>query len=148
NESGAVTVTRGQPGIARPSEPGIGAAQRCNSSATAQPFQFVIRLRKDQRKSDRTGLLVVRRVGRRTGGRPAEAGHYMQMETALELRQLEPPSGVARPISYSCRSVVIGSTLAARLAGIHAANRQATTITRRLERYATGSVTRTIAEII
>ena len=50
--------------------------------------------------------------------------------------------------SYSCRSVFIGSTLAARLAGIHAANRHATTITSRLERYATGSVTCTISEII
>src|SRR5262245_17220302 len=50
--------------------------------------------------------------------------------------------------SYSCRSVFIGSTLAARLAGIHAAKRQATTITTRLERYATGSVTRTITESI
>ena len=58
-EAGAVPVTRDRPGITRSSEPGIGAAQRCNSGATARPFQFANRLLKDQRKSDRAGLLVV-----------------------------------------------------------------------------------------
>ena len=48
----------------------------------------------------------------------------------------------------SCLNVRIGSTLAARDAGIHAASRQAATITLRPARYATGSVTCTICEII
>src|SRR6185369_807781 len=76
----------------------------------------------------------------------SQPGLLLAFHTAGGLGDIRSENGLNAP--HSCLSVCIGSRRAARVAGIHAASRQAAMITSRLARYAIGSVTRTISAIV